>query len=249
MLMDKRVEMIPLKNINQEIPSGSISKEYNCFLVGSPDRIFEIEKLRKGGDVRLAILLEVQFHYRGRSPDLRQLYSNVPNMNMTIPQSQWVKYLEEMGYGERRIFEVPNPIILKDQPLDSGIKLMEEAHSLLKKGQHEVAFSKCRLALDEIYVTFNSGTAATPVKFDNDIKKTIDEGSKPASKPKSGKHPNKSVYIDSLRREIREYSHLAHHGTYKITPEDAEFLVYLCWDLVSYLSKQLAIANKQWPKP
>ena len=123
---------------------------------------------------------------------------------------------------------------------------MENAFDLLNKGQHEEAFNKCRLALDEIYPVFNSGASPIPVKFDNSFINQIDNGSEPGLKSNRQPYPNKSEYIDYLRKTIRDFSHISHHGNYKITPEDAEFVVYLCWDIFSYLSKQFAILNNQW---
>ena len=245
----RRVEEIPYMYSKHEMHPGEIFDNNYVFLVCPPEKIFEIERLRNGRDFVLSISTEIQFGSSNRSGTPKNISRQTASVEIPISQSQWGKYLEQMGYGERRIVEVPNPKILNVQPLASGIKMMEEAYTLLKQGQHEGAFNKCRLALDEIYIVFNQSSAPTPVKFDNEIKDTIDKGSKPAPKPDGNSHPNKSTYINNLRKHIREYSHLSHHGTYKITPEDAEFVVYLCWDLISYLSKQLAIVNRQWPKP
>jgi len=248
-VMNRTVDDIPTFFLRRKLKSKRWSKNFTIYLRLSDIIINEIEKLRNKGDIQLNIDLSVQYYTTDKNNRIAYITEESVYGRKEISLPKWIKLLENLGYGQRRIFEVPNPKIVKEQPLETGIKLMEQAHLLLKQGQQEAAFNKCRLALDEIYKHLNSGSAATPVKFENDIRNTIDKGSKPAPNPKGGNFPNKSVYINNLRKQIREYSHLSHHGTYKITSEDAELLVYLCWDLVSYLSKQLAIANKQWPKP
>lgn len=119
---------------------------------------------------------------------------------------------------------------------------------LLKKGQNEEAFKKCRDALDAVYPLYNSSPSATPVEFSSQFVNQLDKDSKPGLRSNGKPYPNKSANVDDIRRCIREFSHIGHHGSYKITPEDAEFMVYLCWDLISYLSKEFAKSKGQWPQ-
>ena len=242
------VEQIPQQNFQKELGPNRAFNELDVFFLCPQYKIHEIEKLRNNKDLSISISLRFQLYNKDseHGNTIKDIYEGYAGITHKISMLDWTSLLAELGYGQTRILQLPNPEILKNKPLEKGINLSEEALELLLTGQHEEAFNKCRLALDEIYPLFNRGSGPTPIKLDTKFETLIDKGSSPTP---GSPHPNKSVYVDNLRKQIREFSHLSHHGSYKITPEDAELIVYLTIDLINYLSKQFGISEGKWPIP
>lgn len=245
-IMNKNVQEIPYRTHVQEIRARGHDRDQNAFLICSHQTIHQIEQFRNGRDIILGIALNFLM-FDPNQQGGPYYYEDRAFRTRTISTLEWADHLNSLGYGQRRIIELPNPKILSSSPLEVGINLINEAKDLLKNGQHNEAFNKCRLALDEIYKNFHSNGQPTPVQLDPQFITQIDDGSTPSPNPGGGNYPNKSGYINQLRNHIRSFSHISHHGTYKITPEDAELVVYLSYDIISYLSKQYAILNNQWP--
>jgi len=161
-IMNRNVESIPIGFLDRRINSGGWYKDAHVHLLLDTKRLHEIEKLRKKGDVKIGVSLSVQYKDEGN-------YNETLWGEKELSQKKWIDLLSKLGYGNRRLFEIANPTIFESQPIETGIRLIKAAHSLLLEGQHEAAFSKCRLALEGIYPSFNKGPVANQIKFDNDI--------------------------------------------------------------------------------
>lgn len=154
----------------------------------SAEMLQGLERHRNGGDMDFAMDMYGTVTNTGRSD------SGHDRVRATIKQGDWVKALEEMGYGTSIIFELP--ISLSQTPGAKSIAAaLKSARSHLYDGNYRAVVSDCRVMLE----------AAKP--DDTELRKAKDDYKE--DKEKLSKRQRELMIFGALF----DYASLTHHVT------------------------------------
>ncbi len=140
----------------------------------------------------------------------------------SFSQAKWVKFLSEIGYGEKWIVEI-------DRPKLEGFHEINE--HIQKAGQNLFEHHKADDAMRDLRAAWD---ASTPY-FDNykvRMDQLIDSGSKAEES-----EPSKSKRIGEIQKWIKKFTQIGpHNPIYSVTFEDALMAYRLTVSTFSYLS-------------
>lgn len=129
-----------------------------------------------------------------------------------IYQTEWIKILEELGYGKRRLIEIVLPSVAA--AAKEIVTHVEAADSLMHRGEYDSVLVSCRKALETFERTFNAGTV--------DLKTQLGSASK-------------ADCVDGIRKKLKEFLHMGAHPGTRITRADADFALLLTKTLFAYI--------------
>ena len=188
-----------------------------------------IESTRKDN---VQVDLSVELGWWTPEPDefSRQFgWTNAP-FQETIPQSDWMVFLEQLGFDGGWAVEIRKPRI---GGLDDAMKHLSAAEGLLSSHQPEAAVAECRKAWDRADDLLESRTAALATVVDGH------------SKGEPGK-PSKSQRIAKLQDAVDQWTQIGPHSDlYGVTMDDALLAYRSTVSLLAYLSRGLARAESR----
>ncbi len=160
---------------------------------------------REGGDVHFILNVRVlsTFIQRPQRPISRyersilSLRNHLGQEDLSIPQSEWVKMLDEMGYERLRVMEIPIPEPATGTIIDSSLQHVENALKSFNEGDYDDVLVNCRMALEELE------------RADLDLVSLL------ASESKKEK-------IDAIEKKVKDFLSLGPHPGVKIDRRDAE---------------------------
>lgn len=141
--------------------SGEAQEQYRTlFLELTPHQLEALETLRVGGPldftVQLTALstswrmddqctpLESGLEYRAARPD-------TDHLTYRATQSDWLKVLEDMKYGQFLLFEIPMPKGSAEPAVPNSTASLKAAQQHLLLGQYDDSVGDCRLALEAFW--------------------------------------------------------------------------------------------------
>lgn len=216
---------------------GNTSRSLTMNLDIDIHKINAIEEIRKGKD--LWIKLNVSPIYRKRTEqnnvNITQLWVQQKSHGDTImiPQSEWVKILENLNYGNYKIIEMPLPRLPQGTALDKAIGHLEEAQRKFNEGEYDDVLVDCRDAVEEIHSVLKSiekNNKSLRGKFTDTLGK------------------EKEDRVEGLSSSFKLFVDL---GGHKVIPEvkkidrtDAELAIRCAHELVYFYAKRLVRSNQ-----
>jgi len=186
----------------------------------------EIES-KRSGDITLNLVLEGKIapHLIGNSKPISS-----ERFKLDIPwkfsEKQWIKFLEDLGYGAKWIVEIDRPDL---EGFDRVKQFLDNAkEELYVKSNPAAAIDNLRKARDSFKEYFNQNKQK--------IYKLIDEGSKGEEN-----YPPKSERIGAMYDAISKWLNIGpHEDKYIVTYQDALLGYRQFITMLSYLSSILA---------
>lgn len=182
-----------------------------------------IEEERRGGDLWLMMKVNVlyfdvkdqPFHTIIHSENIT-IKSTGTSYDLQVPQSEWVKMLEQMGYRRFRMMEIPIPKSPEGTVIDSALRHLDEAKKSFHEGDYDDVLSNCRKAVEEIE------------KARIDLNVVLDQSESKAEK------------VEGIERKIKDFLNLGAHAIEaKIDRRDAEMALSFTISLTRYIAKKL----------
>lgn len=183
------------------------------------------EEIRKGGDVRL--ILETQVLYSRKRKDGREelTHTNVTikspapphSDHIEIPQSKWVKMLDEMGYARFKVIELPIPEPPKGTDIDKSLKHLEKGLKSFYEGDYDVVLGNCRKAIEQLSRKLSEEKLAGLLESESKAEK-----------------------IWSIRAKLKDFTNLGAHAGTKVDQRDAEIALHCTMSLIRYMARNLA---------
>jgi len=218
-----------LISFDQVDPDSAANMSYTLRI--SLEDLKEIESKRPD-DITLNLILEGKI-----APHLIRNTNQISSerFRLNIPwkfsEKQWIKFLEDLGYGAKWIVEIDRPDL---EGFSEVIKFLDRAREgLYSKSNPGYVINDLRLARDSLAVYLERNK--------ENIYKVIDEGS-----ANEEGHLKKSERIENMYKAIKEWLNIGPHGDkYKVTYQDAllgyrEFVAML-----SYLSSVLTEVQRK----
>lgn len=166
-----------------------------CFLFDldvSPQQMFELEKLRGGGD----LYFEVQLMGQAFGPN-----GNCPahdTITKLVTLSDWRNVLVPLGYADILVLGFEIPTGKEGASASDAARCLRQAQDDLLRGRYDAVVSQCRLAVEGISIGSDEASAASAsaAKYANG---------------KERKLMTKSERALFIGEAIRHFTHLAHH--------------------------------------
>jgi len=226
MFLKKGDRYLGLASLNTLFASDTIKPEGRCRFdleVNLDFRQIEIiEEERKGDDVHFKLTLKVLYSLVERRQQLIPRFRtgivvlSMPTgeMDLTIPQSEWVKMLEEIGYGRLRVIELPVPQPPEGTAIDSSLSYLHEALRSFNEGDYDDVLSNCRQAIEVVKQA--------------DLNLEVLLGSE-----------SKAEKILGIERKLNDFLNLGPHAGTRLDRGDAELALYATVSMIRYLAKRL----------
>ena len=159
------ITMSDTTRIGVLVKSGETFEDRHIFLQIPIDhrRLAVINRLRKGGDVKMRLDFELMidelFPLVDTKSPLRNiawgfLYSQVVprQMSLTILRSEWTdRVLAGTGFGKTYLLELPTIPLAKCKAVKASFDALQEAQKLEGEGYYNEAVAKCRIALEPFF--------------------------------------------------------------------------------------------------
>lgn len=223
------------------VPFGSLTPllRMETLHVNRPRRLFEltfdldnhkleiIEEERKGSDLWLKMNVHVlyfdvknqPFHTIIHGDDIT-IRSTDGSYDLRVPQSEWVKMLEQMGYRRFRMMEIPVPKPPLGTVIDSALAHIDEAKKSFDEGDYDDVLSNCRKAVEEIEKAIREDKINLNVVLDQSASKV--------------------EKLKGIEKKIKDFLNLGVHAIEaKIDRRDAEMALSSTISLTRYIAKKL----------
>lgn len=192
-------------------------------------RLEVIEEQRKGGDVWLVIDCHVLYlrmkpvrvlHEAFRHERVQIAQPATGGNNLKVPQSEWLKMLQEMGYERFRILEIPIPEPPTGTVIKAALRHIEAARKSFDEGDYDDVLVDCRKALEVIKKAISKNEIKLDAVLDSSESKT--------------------EKVKRLQAGLRDFLSLGPHELgAKIDRRDAEMALHFTISYVRYLTKKL----------
>jgi HEPN domain len=150
--------------------------------------------------------------------------------SVTVPQSEWLKRLAEMEWGQTELFEVAATPLKTSEELKRALQLLHEAQQAMSQGHYNTVLAHCYSACE---------SAANRTAGGDDKKagwRLLLEDAMPESE-------EKREAMDDLIFKLTKYTQVGRHeglATVPVSREEAEFTLVTTLGLFSMLSRRLA---------
>ena len=208
------------------LPKGR--SEATLYLDLDHHKINIVEELRKGGD--FIFKLDTHVLYSKEEEDGRQRFSyglirvqsSSHKEDLEIPQSKWVRMLEDMGYARFRVIELPIPEPPKGTSIDKSIGYLKEALRSFHEGDYDDVLSNCRKAINQAEKILNKEELGRILKSSSKTEK-----------------------VSGIRAKIKDFTQLGPHISIdtKVDQRDAELALHCTTSLMRYLARNLIKGN------
>jgi hypothetical protein len=184
-----------------------------------------VENMRNGGDVLFLLSLHV-FYVEGPRQGVTTLtYESFKERDINvvmprwgsqlrIPQSEWVKMLDEMGFQRLKVFELPIQEPPQGTAIDTSFQHLKEALKSFNDGDYDDVLVNCRKAVEE-------------------IENKIDFAKLLGSESKSEK-------VEGIEKKVKDFLSLGPHPGVSIDRRDAEMALSVTTSFVRYVARQLS---------
>ncbi|MDB5801743.1 MAG: hypothetical protein JWL63_2682 [Rhodocyclales bacterium] len=152
-----------------------------------------IEVMRGGGDISLSLKIQGLI---SRAEAVQQIRDEV---TCTIGQSDWLRFLNECGYGRSMLFEIPLPSKLDAAPSTTQEALLRAREQFLQ-GHYQESIGTCRRVLESLTHELDQSSELETVK-------------------RASREERQSMSITGRELAMRlaaiNYSHPAHHADHR----------------------------------
>jgi len=184
-----------------------------------------VEEVRKGRDVKLAVDTRLLYSQEKEDGTEELGHTNVrlkspahPQADwVEIPQSKWVKILDEMGYARFKVIELPIPEPPKGTDIDKSLKHLEKGLKSFYEGDYEVVLGNCRKAIEQLSKKLTKQKLAGLLKSESKAEK-----------------------IWAIQAKTRDFTNLGAHAGTKVDQRDAEIALHCTMSLIRYAARNLA---------
>ena len=130
-----------------------------------------------------------------------------------IYQTEWIKILEALNYGKRRLLEVilPSPVEASKAVLDH----LKAAEKAMWKGEYDAVLVSCRKTIEEINKLLKKGTINLKERLASESKADL---------------------VTQIWNKLKDFTNKGAHTGSTITRQDANFALLLTQNLVAYMS-------------
>lgn len=218
--------------ISETLESGII--KVNVPLSLKPTDIELIETKRAGSDLELSATVNTLLvrsntvHSEIRFEDIG--WDQIGAQQTRLSQSEWLKCLKEMGYGNFFVIEIPVPEIPEKPEAQEVAKRLEKARDMLWKHENKEVVAELRLALEDLRKLIHGQKKELKAS----IVSRIDVNS-----PGQEGYPKKSERLDEMEKQLWIFLHIAHHTGYEVTRDDAELAIMATVPLIRYFLRCL----------
>ena len=227
--------------VNMKISSGEIWENLD---IDIPINFWILEKLEQQREGDLIFLISLQIHFIFQKSD-KYIYVNSSDKNgvkLSIPQSTWIKTLENIGFVNVKILEIPYPMKIKHEDFDILIGSIQKAKDKFLKGYYHDCVAHCRDIYDSIHkldkVVIPQGERKNTT---NKLKFFCEQHLEPII----GKKKNK--LLKTQITEFWEFTSKFHHTGYdkisnilRVNRQDAEYVLISTSNILSFLMKILS---------
>lgn len=204
------------------------SREVKLFVPLSREAIERIESVRQHN---VNVQLSPTLRYFGQQGPPKPGYPS-GQMQLLIPENEWLAALEKMGFHGGWVVEVERPTI---EGWTKTVGFLDKAVERLNSRDAEGAIAQCRAAWESLTPLLEA--EATEIATEVDRGSTPEEG-----------EPKKSERIVMLRRASLKWAHTgAHPENYAASIEDALLAYRLTASMISYLSRKAVQAESHAP--
>lgn len=123
-------------------------------------QLHRVRELTEGGDVTFKSNLSLQI--TDTESNQVQWQSNL-SLQSTLPQSEWLEKLNESGFSNIFLFEVPVPNDTDSERLRASVAQLKNARSKRDEGKYEEAVAACRKVIEAL----NDGLGVDPGDAEN----------------------------------------------------------------------------------
>jgi hypothetical protein len=153
--------------------------------------------------------------------------------SVTVPQSEWLKRLAEMEWGQTEVFEIPALPMLEDPNLAESFRLIREAEVALRTGDYKGVLVRCREALE----------SAAKYEVQSAHQGNLKNGYGQLLGRAFPEHEAKPAELNDVMLKLNDFFHLGRHANYPalhVSREEAEFAYASTAGLFSMISRRLA---------
>jgi hypothetical protein len=201
-----------------------------------PYQLQKLEEIRKGGDLYLILrfictAVELASAGAAQPQQFHEVSVQAEGWGtgycpFKIPQSDWVKILKDLGYGEHLLVEIPLLSVAAKKRLGKALAHLAAARDYFSEGKDEETLSSCYKAF-EFLAKQAGGTHPDQNGFEKVLKDVND--------------PDKRRRLKQLLHETCSFLNLGRHepGPERTTLDrrDAEYALILSYASFSYLAK------------
>lgn len=183
----------------------------------TPHQLTAVEELREASDIEF----ELTFHGQGQAAGYRQSVQR--DWRFNVPRSKWLQRLNEAGYSETLLLEIPMPTGGLSESWKEASNALKRAQANFNNADYFACVADCRLVVEEVGIR-ESGDRNWLESASQLLKGTLKDMS----------HKNRLLILLSA---IRNYTHMAHHavgdgGHSEFTRADAKFILALTADVM-----------------
>ena len=227
-----------------EIESHNLNETFDLTVPLDFKRVEKIERYRKGNDLKIRIYVRLSFFYIAQTGNQqRPSYKTIMRktreqfIDLIIPQSVWVNFLNDIGYDNIRILEISIPKKVSVEKTKKLFSYYRKARSHFINGDYEKTIADCRRVIEEVPILYKQQKEPT---FKKRINNFVEESLNLKVHEKIARHIKESAI--SLWHFTSNFHHNPKypHETIIIPKRaDAEYILNQTLDLVVYLSKIL----------
>jgi len=144
-------------NLMFEVESYEIDTPFDIIIPLTFTQIERLEKYRQGNDLEIRVNMALTYYYFWNDSQTQRLIANSVMkktteafVNLRIPQSDWVKFLNEVGYNNIRILEMNFPKTIGNEQIEKMFNYLETARNYYFNGDYNKAVGECRRIVEDI---------------------------------------------------------------------------------------------------
>jgi len=186
--------------------------------------IYEIERHRNGGDLRLRATLQFACAGLAQSNEVQSLFwlpvdlERNRNSEVVIHQREWVEALNRWGFADIRIIEIVIPLDeVRKQEFCSALNHIGEANQKFLTGDYPSTMVACRKAAESLQVSVKEYAKAL----------NGDKG-----------HSIRRDNTEALFKALRGFFAVGAHDGHPATRAEAALAVSMCKEFLSFMGKQ-----------
>ena len=187
-----------------------------------------LEEIRKAGHITL------NFHLLADVKTAEKIDVGEATVSSRVVSAAWTEILEQMGYQETLVIEVPLPTSVREGPIREACQHLRSAQRAFQDGKYREAIGQCRDVLDSLD---RARGDATP-EGDDSAK------ARAGPAPTNQKQMSKDERFDGIGRALKTVSNLARHAD-----DIASRTVWTRTDAHCHLAAVAAILRRAVPQP
>jgi len=201
------------------------SRELKLFVPLGREQIERIESIRQHN---VTVQVSPSLRYFGQQGPPNTAYPS-GQMQLLIPENEWLAALEKMGYHGGWVIEVESPVV---EGWPRPVEFLDKAWYRIQARDAEGAIGQCRAAWESLGPLLEA--AADGIATEIDRGSAVEAG-----------EPKKSERVLALRKAALKWAHAgAHPESYAASMDDALLAYRLTASLIAYLSRKATQAER-----